>query len=114
MRLTQATLRHAALVLSRLLEFSGPADETLSAYFRQQRSLGPQERAFVAEASFAVLRRRRSLQAAAGSGAPEALILAAALRVLGLSLRALDGLADAQLARAILRDALRRRRLFFA
>jgi 16S rRNA (cytosine967-C5)-methyltransferase len=94
-------LRHAAVVLSRLLQFSGPADETLSAYFRQERALGPQERGFIAEATFAVLRRRRSLEAAAGSPAPEALIAAAALRVLGLSLRAFEDLVDADLAQRI-------------
>ncbi|MGH8669203.1 MAG: SAM-dependent methyltransferase, partial [Burkholderiales bacterium] len=60
-----------------MLLFTGPADEMLSAYFRQHRALGQQERAFVAEASFAVLRRRRSLEAAAGSAAPAALVAAA-------------------------------------
>jgi 16S rRNA (cytosine967-C5)-methyltransferase len=88
-------------VLARLLEFSGPADETLSRYFREHRELGPQERAFVAEAVFAVLRRRRSLQAAAGSASPEALVAAAAMRVLGLSLRTLNGLIDPELAQRI-------------
>jgi len=84
-----------------MLRFSGPADETLSAYFRQQRALGPQERAFVAEAAFAVLRRRRSLEAAAGTTAPAALVAAAALRVLGLSGRALEGLVDDALAQRL-------------
>jgi 16S rRNA (cytosine967-C5)-methyltransferase len=88
-------------VLAKLLEFSGPADETLSRYFREHRELGPQERAFVAEAVFAVLRRRRSLQAAAGSASPEALVAAAAMRVLGLSLRTLNGLIDPELAQRI-------------
>ena len=46
-----------------------PADETLSRYFRDHRELGQQERAFVAETVFAVLRRKRSLEAAAGSAA---------------------------------------------
>lgn len=101
MRVTRGTLRHAARVLARLLEFSGPADETLSRYFREHRELGPQERAFVAEAVFAVLRRRRSLQAAAGSASPEALVAAAAMRVLGLSLRTLNGLIDPELAQRI-------------
>jgi 16S rRNA (cytosine967-C5)-methyltransferase len=100
-RVTRGTLRHAARVLAKLLEFSGPADETLSRYFREHRELGPQERAFVAEAVFAVLRRRRSLQAAAESAAPEALIAAAAMRVLGLSQRILDGLIDPELAQRI-------------
>jgi 16S rRNA (cytosine967-C5)-methyltransferase len=84
-----------------MLRFAGPADEALSAYFRQHRALGQQERAFVAEASFAVLRRRRSLEAAAGSAAPAALVAAAAMRVLGLSGRALEGLIDDALAQRI-------------
>jgi len=97
----RGTLRHAASVLSRMLEFSGPADETLSRYFRAQRSLGQQERGFIAEAVFAVLRRRRSLEAAAGSAAPEALVAAAAMRVLGLSQRSLEGLVAPSLAQRV-------------
>lgn len=101
MRATRGTLTQAARVLSTILEFSGPADETLSRYFREHHELGQQERAFVAEAVFAVLRRRRSLEAAAGSASPEALIAAAAMRVLGISGRALEGLIDGPLARRI-------------
>ena len=101
MRATRATLAHAAAVLSRLLQFSAPADETLSRYFREHHELGPQERAFVAEAAFAVLRRRRSLEAAAGSAEPQALAAAAAMRVMGLSGRALHGLIDETLAQRI-------------
>jgi len=98
---TRGTLAHAAAVLEPMLRFSGPADETLSAYFRQHRALGPHERAFVAEAAFTVLRRKRSLEAAAGSAAPAALVAAAALRVLGLSGRALQGLVDGALAQRL-------------
>jgi 16S rRNA (cytosine967-C5)-methyltransferase len=100
-RPTRATLAHAAAVLERMLAFSAPADETLSTYFRRNHSLGPAERAFVAEAAFAVLRRRRSLEAAAGSPSPAALVAAAAMRVLGLSARSLEGLVDAALAHRI-------------
>jgi 16S rRNA (cytosine967-C5)-methyltransferase len=98
---TRVTLRHAAAVLSKLLEFSAPADDTLSHYFREHHELGQQERAFVAEAAFAVLRRRRSLEAAAGSSAPEALAAAAAMRVLGFSARALHGMVDEALAQRV-------------
>jgi 16S rRNA (cytosine967-C5)-methyltransferase len=100
-RLTRGTLAHAAAVVERMLSFSSPADELLSAFFRQHRALGPKEREFVAEAAFAVLRRRRSLEAAAGSATPAALVAAAAMRVLGLSARALDGLVDAALVQRI-------------
>jgi 16S rRNA (cytosine967-C5)-methyltransferase len=94
-------LGHAAAVLERMLAFSGPADETVSAYFRQNRSLGQKERAFIAEAAFAVLRRKRSLEAAAGSAKPAALVAAAAMRVLGLSFRAMEGLVEPALAQRI-------------
>jgi 16S rRNA (cytosine967-C5)-methyltransferase len=89
-RLTRAVVGQACVALSNLLGFSGPADEALSRFFREHRSLGRQDRAFIAEAVFAVLRRKRSLEALCGSTAPRALLLAARLRVLGLSGRALD------------------------
>ena len=91
MKPTKPLLAHAVAALAELLRFSGPADQTLSAYFRSHRNLGQQERAFVAETVFAVLRRKRSLEAAAGSGTPHDLVIAALVRVFGLSGRALDG-----------------------
>ena len=73
-----------------MLRFSRPADQALSSYFRRHRALGRQDRAFVAETAFAVLRRKRSLEAAAGSTAPRDLVIAALVRVFGLSGRALE------------------------
>lgn len=90
MRLSRALLGQAGEALADLLQFSGPADETLSRFFRAHRALGRQERAFIAEAVFAVLRRKRSLEAAAGTAEPRALLLAALLRVQGLSARSID------------------------
>jgi 16S rRNA (cytosine967-C5)-methyltransferase len=98
---TRGLLAQAAAATAQLLDLSGPADQALSAFFRGHRNLGQQDRAFVAETAFAVLRRRRSLEAAAGSAAPGALVAAAALRVLGLSARSLDGWADAELVQKI-------------
>ncbi len=89
-RLTRAQLGLAASALAGLLEFSGPADEALSRFFRSHRALGRRERAFVAEAVYAAVRRKRSLEAAAGSAQPRALVIAALLRVLGMSGRSLD------------------------
>jgi 16S rRNA (cytosine967-C5)-methyltransferase len=100
-RLTRGLLRHAEAALANLLQFSGPADEQLSRYFREHRELGQQERAFVAETVFAVLRRKRSLEAAAGSAEPRALLAAALMRLQGLSARALEGLVDSSLAAGI-------------
>ena len=109
MRLTRGLLGHAEAAAAKLLQLSAPADETLSRYFRDHRELGQQERAFVAETVFAVLRRRRSLEAAAGSVEPKALVAAALLRVQGLSARALEGLVEDALAarvRAVRPEAL--------
>ena len=97
MRPTPTLLAHASAALAELLAFSRPADQTLSAYFRNHRNLGQQDRAFIAETAFAVLRRRRSLEAAAGSAAPRDLAIAALIRVFGLSARALEA-RDAALA----------------
>jgi 16S rRNA (cytosine967-C5)-methyltransferase len=100
-RLARGTLRHAAAAVSRLLEFSAPADETLSRYFRSHPELGRQERGFIAESAFAVLRRRRSLAAATDSVSPDSLVAAAAIKVLGLSARSLEGLVEPGLAERI-------------
>jgi len=88
-KLHAALLRHSETLLAELLRFSAPADQVVSRYFRAHRTLGQRDRAFIAETTFAVLRRRRSLEAAAGSAQPRGLILAALVRLQGLSLRAL-------------------------
>ena len=97
MRATRALLAHAGSAATMVLRGNAPADQLLSRYFREHRNLGQNDRAFVAECVFAVLRRRRSLEAAAGSPDPQALVGAALLRVLGFSARALQGLVDEQL-----------------
>ena len=48
-------LADAAHALSRVLAFTYPADAVLSRYFRERHVLGPQDRAFVAEARTIVL-----------------------------------------------------------
>jgi 16S rRNA (cytosine967-C5)-methyltransferase len=98
---TRAALAHAGAALQRILRFDAPADQLLSAYFRAHRNLGQHDRALIAEAVFAVLRRKRSLEAAAGSTDPAALIAAALLRVLGFSARVLESLVDEPLLRRI-------------
>jgi 16S rRNA (cytosine967-C5)-methyltransferase len=99
-RPNRVLLAHAVTALAELLKFSRPADQALSAYFRSHRNLGQHDRAFIAEAVFAVLRRKRSLEAAAGSVAPRDLAIAALVRVFGLSGRAFEatGADDAALA----------------
>jgi len=92
---TRALLAHARSALATLLELSRPADRALSDYFRAHRSLGRRDRGFVADTAFGVLRRKRSLEAAAGSSDPGALLVAALVRVHGLSARSLADVLDA-------------------
>jgi len=90
-------LVQAAQLVAELLRFEEPADRTVSRYFRARRRLGRADRAFLAETGYAVLRRLRSLERAAGSRDPRALVLAALARVRGFSARALeDALAPAE------------------
>lgn len=91
MKPTRALIAHATDTLSEALRFSGPADQAVSRHFRKHRELGPQDRAFIAETVFSALRRRRSLAAAAQSESPYSLVLAALVRIHGLSVR---GVAD--------------------
>ena len=69
-----------AAAIAQVAPLSGPADATLSAFFRAHPALGARDRAFVAEGVFAWLRRRRSLEAIAGSTDPRRLALAVTVR----------------------------------
>jgi 16S rRNA (cytosine967-C5)-methyltransferase len=100
-RIARALVAHAGAALAQMLRFEAPADQVLSRYFREHRNLGQSDRAFVAEAVFAVLRRKRSLEAAAGSSLPAALLAAALARVLGYSARALQEFVDEALLRRL-------------
>jgi 16S rRNA (cytosine967-C5)-methyltransferase len=59
-------------LLAEILKFAGPADATTSRFFRAHPKLGHNERGVIAEAVFAVLRRRMEFAhlAESGSGAP--------------------------------------------
>ncbi len=90
MKIQASLVQDSSDALGEVLRSPGPADQSLSRYFRANRQLGQQERAFIAETVFSVLRRRRSLAAAAQSESPRALVLAALIRLQGLSVRAVS------------------------
>ena len=92
MQLPRALLDHTVGALAKVLEFSYPADAVLSRYLRAHPVLGQQDRAFVAETVFAVLRRLRLLETLCSGRDPRRLVLAALTRLRGLSLRELDAL----------------------
>ncbi len=59
-------------LLAEILKFTGPADATTSRFFRAHPKLGHSERGIIAEAVFAVLRRRMEFAhlAESGTGSP--------------------------------------------
>jgi len=69
-----------AAAIARVAPLDGPADAALSAFFRAHPDLGALDRAFVAEGVFAWLRRKRSVEALAGSTDPRQLALAVVVR----------------------------------
>lgn len=83
------TLAHACAALDLILPFVEPADVVLSRYFRSYPELGSQDRAFIAESTFGVLRRKRLLEALAQQPGSRPLLLSYLVRVAGLSIRQL-------------------------
>ena len=69
----KALLDACADLVRLVLQFEHPADAVVSRYFREHRSLGPRERATLAETAFAVLRKKLLFEqlARSGSGAKE-------------------------------------------
>ncbi|HEX7643237.1 MAG TPA: RsmB/NOP family class I SAM-dependent RNA methyltransferase [Burkholderiaceae bacterium] len=84
MRLPPMVISHTEDVLREVLRFTGPADGTLSRYFREHPKLGSRERGVVAEAVYGLLRNKTVYGNFAESG------VGSAMRRL-----ALLGLADA-------------------
>ena len=73
-----------------MLRFELPADAVLNHYFRQHHSLGPHERAFVADAVYGVLRHKRALDHITDNGNARRLLLGWLVRFSGLSVEALS------------------------
>lgn len=69
----KALLDAATELVRRVLLLDHPADAVVSRFFREQRVLGPRERATLAETAYAVLRRKRLYEhlALSGRGARE-------------------------------------------
>src|SRR5213595_2867080 len=64
----KALLDSCAELVGRVLRFEHPADAVVSRYFREHRSLGPRERATLAETVYTVLRRKLLFDHLAPSG----------------------------------------------
>jgi 16S rRNA (cytosine967-C5)-methyltransferase len=68
MRLPPAIVGHTEEVLREVLRFTGPADNTLSRYFREHTRLGGRERGVIAEAVYGLLRNKLVYTSFAESG----------------------------------------------
>jgi 16S rRNA (cytosine967-C5)-methyltransferase len=64
----KALLDSCAELVGRVLQFEHPADAVVSRYFREHRSLGPRERATLAETVYTVLRKKLLFDHFAPSG----------------------------------------------
>lgn len=99
MRLPPAIIGHTEEVLREILRFTGPADGTLSRYFREHPKLGGRERGVIAEAVYGLLRNKAVFSnfAESGSGSPMR-----RLTLLGLAdaagVEALGGLSEEETA----------------
>ncbi len=71
MRVTSLVVDALAQLLARVLRFDGPADATMSRYFKEERRLGARDRALVAEATFHALRHLATLKWLMQPAAPE-------------------------------------------
>jgi 16S rRNA (cytosine967-C5)-methyltransferase len=79
--------------------FDMPADSAMWTFFREHPEMGAHDRAFVSDAVFAYLRRKRSLEALAQTNRPRLLALALAVRDFSHSVRELEPLVNASDAR---------------
>ena len=79
--------------------FDMPADAALSSFFREHAEMGARDRAFVSDAVFAYLRRKRSLETLAQTNRPRLLALALAVRDFSHSVRELMPVINASDAR---------------
>lgn len=91
-QLTRGRLDAAVSALQVVLGMTRPADAALKTFFRDHHDLGPQDRGFVAELVFCVLRHLRLLEHLTQQAQPRRLALAALTTQFGFSLRELTPL----------------------
>ena len=87
--ITPALFNALVEALTIILPLTSPADVGLKYFFREHPKLGHRDRGVIAEAVYAVLRHRRTLEHLVPDGKPRNLALLALMRVQGLSQREL-------------------------
>ena len=89
MRLTPDQLDMAIAALGVVQQFARPADGVLRNFFRDNSKFGVNDRAFISESVFGVLRHFFSLKKIVGTTAPRSLLLAYLVKFQGMNLKEL-------------------------
>jgi len=89
MQLTPFQLDAAVVAIRTVLPLEYPADAILRRFFRENPMLGAQDRAFIAETVFGILRHRFFLESLAEVTTPRSLVLAYQVKFQGMNLREL-------------------------
>lgn len=98
MRLPPAIIKHVEEVLREVLRFTGPADATLSRYFREHPRLGGRDRGLIAESVYAFLRNKAVLTNFAESGSGPLMHRVAVLALAEtVDIDDISGLSDAEI-----------------
>jgi 16S rRNA (cytosine967-C5)-methyltransferase len=92
MRLSTPLFDQFVHALQIVLPLRSPAEVSLKFFFRDHPELGSQDRAFIADSVYALLRRRHLLESLAPQGTPREMALLALLKLVGVSLRELQPL----------------------
>ena len=92
MQLTPFQLDSAIIALRTVLPLEYPADGILRHFFRENPLLGGQDRAFIAETVFGILRHRFFLESLTERITPRSLVLAYLVKFNGMNLRELTSL----------------------
>ena len=88
--LTRAHLDAIVDALTVVLPARSPADAQLRQFFRDRRSLGPKDRALVADTVYAALRRRRLLEHVTPHASAREIALAALVKLQGMGLAQIE------------------------
>lgn len=92
MHLTHPQLNAAVTAMRTVLPLAYPADAILRRFFQDNPMLGAQDRAFIAETVFGILRHRFFLESLAKQVTPRTLVLAFLVKFQGMNLRELTPL----------------------
>mgnify|MGYP001610333326 FL=1 len=89
MQLTSFQLDAAVVAIRTILPLEYPADAIMRRFFRENPMLGAQDRAFIAETVFGILRHRFFLESLTELTTPRSLVLAYLVKFQGMNLREL-------------------------